>query len=116
MTTFVYKIMTREDWDAAERAGKFMGSADDLRDGFIHFSAADQIAATLEKHFPDQNHLILVKFSADDLWPDLKWEVSRGGTEFPHLYTTLDTQLAISVTAIEYDPATGHRVPALTGQ
>jgi uncharacterized protein (DUF952 family) len=79
----IYKICPAPLWREAERAGRFDGSADDQRDGFIHFSAADQVAGTAAKHFTGQSDLLLVSVDADRLGPALKWEPSRGGALFP---------------------------------
>jgi uncharacterized protein (DUF952 family) len=69
--------------------GKTEGAPIDVADGFIHFSKAGQVQETVEKHFKDEKDLFLVSCNADDLEPDLKWEVSRGGDLFPHLYRKL---------------------------
>ena len=81
----VYKICSRAQWQAAEREGEFRGSPADARDGFIHFSTAAQLPATAEKHFAHQTGLLLVAVDAEAL-RDLRWEPSRGGELFPHLY------------------------------
>ena len=88
MTT-IYKICEREAWHAAEAAGAFRGSDVDLRDGFIHFSTATQVAATAAKHFAGQHDLVLVAVDGEALGPALKWERSRGNDLFPHLYAPL---------------------------
>lgn len=88
MTT-IYKICERGLLHAAEAEGAFRGSADDARDGFIHFSTAGQLAETANKHFAGQTDLILVAVDAGRLGPQLKWEPSRGGALFPHLYAPL---------------------------
>ncbi len=86
----LYKILTRPDWEAFREAGIFRGSAHDIRDGFIHFSAADQLAATAAKHFAGQTGLVLLQVDGDRLAPpQLRWEPSRGGDLFPHLYGPL---------------------------
>jgi uncharacterized protein (DUF952 family) len=85
----IYKICAAAAWQAAEHAGKFAGAPVDLTDGYIHFSAADQVVETTAKHFAEQRDLVLVAVDADDLGPALKWEPSRGGALFPHLYGTL---------------------------
>ena len=99
--TLIYKILPREEWRAAEAAGVFEGSAVDLADGFIHFSAEDQMAETLRRHFAGQTDLLLVAVDAESLGEALRWEPSRGGALFPHLYGPLQTSLAVSVVAIE---------------
>ncbi len=100
----VYKIMTREDWQAALAAGVYTGSADDRRDGFIHFSAADQVAGTAAKYFANMPDLVLIAFDADALGGALKWEPSRGGALFPHLYGPLDPKLALSELPLPLGP------------
>ena len=86
----LYKILTRQDWEAFRTARSFHGSAHDIRDGFIHFSAAHQLAGTAEKHFVGQTDLVLLQVDSDRLAPEqLRWEPSRGGDLFPHLYGPL---------------------------
>jgi len=85
----IYKICDTAAWQAAERAGEFTGAAVDLADGYIHFSTADQVEETAAKHFAGQRDLVLVAVAADALGPAVKWEPSRGGALFPHLYGKL---------------------------
>jgi uncharacterized protein (DUF952 family) len=87
--TSIYKICEAAQWAEAERAGEFRGSAVDLADGYIHFSTAAQAAETAAKHFAGMTDLVLVAVSADALSSALKWEPSRGGALFPHLYSVL---------------------------
>jgi uncharacterized protein (DUF952 family) len=87
--TTIYKICERAAWHAAERAGIYRGTDVDLRDGFMHFSAASQVAATAARHFAGQTDLVLVAVDAEALGGSLKWEPSRGGDLFPHLYAAL---------------------------
>ena len=89
MVTIIYKICERALWRAADSAGQFRGTPDDARDGFIHFSTAAQLAETASKHFAGQSGLVLVAVEGDALGSWLKWERSRGGDLFPHLYGTL---------------------------
>jgi uncharacterized protein (DUF952 family) len=98
--SLIYKILPRAEWEAALAAGRFEGSAIDRKDGFIHFSAGDQWSETLRLHFAGQRDLVLVGVEADDLGEALKWEPSRGGALFPHLYGALDPNLAVSVTPL----------------
>ena len=88
MTT-IYKICERAAWRLAEQRGAYRGSDADARDGFIHFSTAAQLAGTMAKHFSGQRELLLVAVDADALGPALKWEPSRGGDLFPHLYAAM---------------------------
>jgi uncharacterized protein (DUF952 family) len=85
----IYKICEQASWHAAEAAGQFRGSSVDERDGFIHFSTAAQLAETAAKHFAGQSCLILVAVDAGAFNGQLKWERSRGGDLFPHLYAVL---------------------------
>jgi uncharacterized protein (DUF952 family) len=87
--TTIYKICERASWRLAEQTGTYGGSEADVRDGFIHFSTAAQLAGTMAKHFSGQRELVLVAVDADALGPALKWERSRGGELFPHLYAAL---------------------------
>lgn len=88
--TLIYKISPAKDWREAEVEGRFSGAPVDLADGFIHFSAADQVRETAAKHFAGQHGLVLVAVEAEALGEGLKWEPSRGGALFPHLYGELD--------------------------
>jgi uncharacterized protein (DUF952 family) len=85
----VYKICPAVLWREAERHGVFRGSEHDLRDGFVHFSTAEQVAETAAKHFAGQDDLLLIAVEAARLGDALKWEPSRGGALFPHLYGAL---------------------------
>ncbi|MGC1779073.1 MAG: DUF952 domain-containing protein [Xanthobacteraceae bacterium] len=87
--TIIYKICERAAWREAERVGSYGGSDVDRRDGFIHFSTAAQLAGTATKYFAGQAHLVLVAVDGDTLGTALKWEPSRGGGLFPHLYGPL---------------------------
>lgn len=89
MTRLVFKVAAARDWQQAASSGLFTGSPVDQRDGFIHLSAPDQLAVTLAKHFCGQRDLVLAAYDADELGPALKWEPSRGGALFPHLYAPL---------------------------
>ena len=97
---FVYKICDRAEWRAAWDEGVYRGSADDARDGFIHFSSAEQVAATRAKHFAGRRNLVLVAVRADELGDALKWEPSRGGALFPHLYGFLPLDAVEAVEAL----------------
>jgi uncharacterized protein (DUF952 family) len=89
MPEVIYKICERPAWEAATREGTFAGSPADLCDGFIHFSTAAQVRETAAKHFAGACDLVLVAVEAHALDDRLKWEVSRGGDLFPHLYGPL---------------------------
>jgi uncharacterized protein (DUF952 family) len=85
----IFKICEQALWRAAEAAGQFCGSSVDVRDGFIHFSTAAQLADTAAKHFARQSELLLIAVAPEVLGGELKWERSRGGDLFPHLYAAL---------------------------
>ena len=86
---FVYRLCHPADWQRALRCGLFAGTADDRRDGFLHFSAVHQVAETARKHYARARGLLLVEVDARKLGPALRWEPSRGGALFPHLYGVL---------------------------
>jgi len=90
----IYKITFVPVWTAACRKGLFEGSPDDRRDGYIHFSTAEQVQVTAEKYYRGREDLLLVAFEEKEL-PALKWEPSRGGELFPHLYAPLPTARAV---------------------
>ncbi len=94
----IYKILPRADWEAALKVRRFEGSPVDRQDGFIHFSTAPQAQETARRHFHGQDYLVVLEVEADDLGPALRWEPSRGGDLFPHLYAHLDTFLVRGVT------------------
>ena len=93
----IYKIVPESLWRDAERAGAFQGAPVDLADGYIHFSTSAQVQETADKHFAGQTDLLLVSFEADELGAALRWEPSRGGQLFPHLYAPLPTLAARAI-------------------
>ena len=111
--TTIYKIVPTDLWRAAERDGVFHGSPVDLQDGFIHFSTAAQAAETAAKHFRGQTNLLLVFVDADMLGDALKWEPSRGGALFPHLYGALALSAVTRVVPLPLDASGVHKFPAL---
>ncbi len=86
---YIYKITSCDAWRTAETVGVFFGSGIDLSDGYIHFSTAQQAEETAAKHFSGLTDLLLIRVEASRLGAALKWEVSRGGEKFPHLYAPL---------------------------
>ena len=113
MTQLIYKILSAAEWQEAERQGMFKGAGIDLNDGFIHFSTAAQAAETAAKHFTGQAGLVLVAVDADKLGAALKWEVSRGGQPFPHLYTGLAMRDVSWVKPLPLDASGKHSFPAM---
>jgi len=115
MTACIYKICAAALWREAERTGRFIGAGIDATDGFIHLSAADQVAETAAKHFGGQNDLVLVAVDAEALGSALKWEVSRGGALFPHLYGALPLAAVRWVKPLPLDARGQLLLPDLAG-
>ena len=104
--TIAYKVLTSEQLGHLEREGKTDGAPVDLEDGYIHLSTADQLADTLEKHFAGQDDLEIVAVDLEALGENVRWEESRGGALFPHIYDvplTLDVVLAYGPLEYEHD-------------
>lgn len=100
MTRYIFRLCTTDDWAEFQTAGTFAGNDADRRDGFIHFSTAEQVAETAAKHYADRGALLLVAVDADALGDALKWEPSRGGALFPHLYAALRLASVVAWRAI----------------
>jgi len=109
----IYKILPDVLWREAERTGTFRGSPVDLKDGFIHFSTAHQVAETAAKHFAGERDLLLLHIDAERLGAPLKWEPSRGGALFPHLYGALDLAAVVRVDPLPLAADGRHRFPPL---
>ena len=117
--TLIYKLLSGSEWRAAKAAGVFTGSAVDLADGYIHFSTAAQAAETGRTYFSGQADLVVLAIETDDLPKDLqaalKWEPSRGGDLFPHLYRPLPVSAVQSERAVALDesgaPRLGDLIP-----
>ena len=107
----IYKICPRETWESAANVGEFLGAAIDLADGFIHFSAGHQVRETAHKHFAGQQDLVLVAVDPQSLGSALRWEASRGGDNFPHLYGPLTMDAVRSVISLPVDAAGEHVFP-----
>lgn len=101
---FVYKIVSQRDWQRMRTDGVYDGSADDLRDGYIHFSTRDQLPGTYAKYFADQRDLVLLEVSRAALGDALRFEPSRGGHLFPHLYASLLLNAVTNTTALGHNP------------
>jgi uncharacterized protein (DUF952 family) len=109
----IYKICSASAWREAERRSAFRGSADDLRDGFIHFSTAAQVAETAKKHFFGQTGLFLIAVDGDALGDSLRWEPSRNDELFPHLYGELDLGAVTAVLDLRARSDGTHDIPEL---
>ena len=109
----IYKICPGPAWREAERQGVYRGSADDISDGFIHFSVASQVAETAKKHFFGQTGLFLIAVDADALGDALRWERSRNGELFPHLYGELDIGAVTAILDMRAQSDGYHDIPEL---
>jgi uncharacterized protein (DUF952 family) len=107
----IYKISDSENWAEATARGRFDGSADDTRDGFIHLSTAAQARETAAKHFAGRANLIIVAVEADRLGAALKWEPSRGGALFPHCYGPLSLSAVVWSRPLPLDANGRHVMP-----
>jgi uncharacterized protein (DUF952 family) len=97
---FIYKILSATEWQAAQEAGVYQGSADDTRDGFIHFSTADQVDGTRAKYFAGRADLVLLEVDGASLGTALRYERARGDALFPHLYGVLPLSSVRKVTSL----------------
>ena len=109
----IYKIFRADEYADFVKAGVSEGAPVDLADGFIHFSTGDQVEVTASKHFAGEDGLMLLAVDSDGLGDALKWEVSRGGALFPHLYRALRTKDVIWVRDLPYEDGR-HRFKGLS--
>lgn len=116
MSQFIYKITPEAPWREAEANGRFTGAPIDVTDGFIHFSTAGQVRETAAKHFAGQTGLLLVAIDGSRLDAALKYEVSRGGALFPHLYGVLDLKAVLWVRPLPIGADGTHQFPALEAE
>ncbi len=113
MTATIYHMCPAEAWAEALASGRYTGTADDRRDGFIHFSTSGQIAESARRHRAGQAGLVLVAVEAARLGARLRWEEARGGALFPHLYGPLFPAEAASVEKLPLGPDGEHLFPPL---
>jgi uncharacterized protein (DUF952 family) len=111
----VYHICKAVDWEAVQATGRYEGSADDRRDGFIHFSSAAQVEASAARHRAGQSGLVLLSVDPDALGAALKWEPSRDGALFPHLYGALPVRAVRAVRGLPLGPDGRHVFPSPCG-
>ncbi len=109
--TIAYKVLLPEQLAALEQDGLFAGAPVDLADGYIHMSSAAQLAETISKHFAGQDDLAIVAVDLEALGSALKWEPSRGGALFPHLYAPLSLDAVIAYGPLEFDEDGSIRYP-----
>lgn len=113
MATTIYKICSSALWREAERAGVFSGAGVDAHDGYIHFSTAAQVAETAARHFAGATDQVLVAVDAASLGAALRWEPSRGGDLFPHLYGALSLAAVKWAAPLPLGPDGRHAFPEL---
>jgi uncharacterized protein (DUF952 family) len=113
LTSVIYKLLPTAEWREAERRGRFDGSAVDRRDGYIHFSDRSQVVETAARHFAGQTALTLLTVDPDRLGAALRWEASRGGALFPHLYAPLPVDAVVAVDAVTGSERVDRAVVAL---
>ena len=111
MKNLIYHLCKREDWQAAHALGTYSGSPQDRADGFLHFSTAEQIVESAARHRAGQAGLVLLTVDAEALGDALKWEESRGGALFPHLYGDLPVAAALRVDELPLGPDGKHIFP-----
>jgi uncharacterized protein (DUF952 family) len=110
----IFKICPAALWREAEAARVFHGAGIDRRDGYIHFSSADQVGETAARHFAGATDLVLVAVDADSLGANLRWEPARGGTLFPHLYGSLPLAVVRWVRPLPLGDDGRHLLPELS--
>jgi uncharacterized protein (DUF952 family) len=108
----IYKICPRPLWQAAEKAGRFDGAPIDLTDGYIHFSSGAQVRETAARHFAGMDDLLLIAVDPVPLGEKLRWEPSRDGDLFPHLYASLPMPAVLHVDPLPLGPNGAHVFPA----
>lgn len=111
MEAMIFKILDKNEWAATQEMGEYSGSVDDLRDGFVHFSTASQLAETAAKHFAGRENLLLLGIETHVLGESLKWEASRGGQLFPHLYGSFAVEQVSIVADFPLDESGCHVIP-----
>ncbi len=115
MEPLIYTLIREADWRVAEAAGAYGGSADDRRDGFLHFSTAAQLRASAAKHRAGVADLWMIEADAAALGEDLKWEAAAGGSRgglFPHLYMPLPLAAVRRALPVPLDAGGRHDFPA----
>ncbi|PZF98307.1 DUF952 domain-containing protein [Micromonospora deserti] len=111
----LYKLLPTTEWDEALAGGRLVGSALDRQDGFIHLSAADQVVETARRHFTGATGLTLLTVDPARLGAALRWEQSRGGQLFPHLYGPLPVAAVVAAEALPVDTPVADAVAELLG-
>lgn len=111
----IYHMCREDEWAGARASGLYHGSSQDRADGFIHFSGADQVVESAARHRAGQSGLVLLEVEADRLGPALRWEPSRAGRLFPHLYGPLPVDAVLRAVPLPLGPDGRHVFPPLAG-
>ena len=109
--SLIYKVVSRDDWESARKSGVFKGVSIDIQDDYIHFSTHAQVQETVAKHFAGQQDLLIVAVETESLGEQIKWESSRGGDLFPHLYDDLHFSSVVWEEDLPLEES-GHRFPS----
>ena len=107
---YIFKIIDKDEWQKVKESGAYSGSSKDIKDGFIHFSAEEQVKGTLEKYYSKQINLVLLKVETLKL-DHLIWEQASDGNMFPHLYSSLDLSNVVNEFEITLDNDGTHKLP-----
>ena len=107
---YIFKIIDNDEWQKVKESGSYSGSSKDIKDGFIHFSAEEQVKGTLEKYYSKQINLVLLKVETLKL-DHLIWEQASDGNMFPHLYSSLDLSNVVNEFEITLDNDGNHKLP-----
>ena len=107
---YIFKIIDKDEWQKVKESGAYSGSSKDIKDGFIHFSAEEQVKGTLEKYYSKQENLVLLKVETLNL-DHLIWEQASDGNMFPHLYSSLDLTNVVNEYQISIGEDGSHNLP-----
>ena len=113
METVIFHVCRKKDWEVAKVTGFYSGAAEGNKDNFIHFSESKEVLESVEKYFSGCSDLILLTVRTELLGPSLKWERSRGGKCFPHLYSSLPLEAVVEVQNINLDSRGKHNFASL---
>lgn len=108
----IYRLLDAHTWVEAQKIGAFHGTEHDLRDGFIHFSTAAQVAETAARHYTGRSNLVLLWVDTFLLGDALRWEPSRGGALFPHLYASLSLSAVTRAEPVPLSAEGRHQFPS----
>lgn len=111
--TIIYHMADKDEWETAKKSGSYLGSANDIKDGFIHFSTQETVIESAAKHRAGEENLLLLAVQSDAIGDALKWEAARGGVLFPHLYCPLKSEWVVREDPLPVDQDGLHIFPEL---